>query len=804
MSFNEQNAPLAELQRLRSYSRLENGRRESWDETCDRTLYSPHRGLKVLGQFTDEEMALIDEMQRSQKAFGSARWLWVGGTPWVEKPDNYIGAFNCSSFRVIDWDSFGMLMDLAMQGCGTGSVLELGCIDQLPPIRSMLNIQVIGYPGLQPKEQRLEKTELTCNSLGDYFLLAGDSREGWIKAYQTILELSADGRYEPGSIIDVVVDLSNVRPVGEKLKGFGGTANPVDLPNLFKNVAKVLNVAVGRKLNSVEVCLLIDHAAKAVVAGNIRRSAGMKQFGADDELGSNAKNGIWAQDQQGNWYMPKPEYEVLTMSNHTRVFHRKPSEQEIVDAVRRQYYSGEGAIQYAPEAIVRANADLLDTPEKRQAFLWKTPEGQREYLRYLMHEKGIYTSKELDHRLQRYGLNPCGEIIFSDGFCNLASIHLNQLDPFDFAEQEKAFKASSLQAAAFLQRGFVNPRQQFSRNLDPIVGVSFTGAFTFFTKAFGVDWLRWWKAGRPEIWGTAKYVDEHFLIAEDFVADKLFDSDAHYFRAFEEGYLTFWNAIVHETVWDYCDRYNLKRPNRCTTLKPEGSLTLLSGVGCCGHHAPKGWYYIRRMTFAKNDPIALAAIDYGYSVVPSQSDKDEDGKLLNDPLDPRCTEWLIEVPVEEEIVRLFPDAQEVNPGKFSALAQFDFYMQVQKHYVTHNTSATIELEESEIEPLAQRIYQAIQNDEGYISAALLARFEASETFPRLPFEPISKDRYQELMQDVLSRRKSSDFQELIDKHSEGLTTAAPQDAACDSGFCELKASGVSVSQPYFEPVSEGK
>ena len=33
------------------------------------------------------------------------------------------------------------------------------------------------------------------------------------------------------------------------------------------------------------------------------------------------------------------------------------------------------------------------------------------------------------------------------------------------------------------------------------------------------------------------------------------------------------------------------------------------------------------------------------------------------------------------------------------------------------------------------------NGTGYISAALLARFDANETFPRLPFEPIDKETY---------------------------------------------------------------
>ena len=41
------------------------------------------------------------------------------------------------------------------------------------------------------------------------------------------------------------------------------------------------------------------------------------------------------------------------------------------------------------------------------------------------------TRDELNHRMGRYGLNPCGEIIGQDFHCNLAEIHLNTIDPND-------------------------------------------------------------------------------------------------------------------------------------------------------------------------------------------------------------------------------------------------------------------------------------------------------------------------------------------------------------------------------------
>ena len=212
------------------------------------------------------------------------------------------------------------------------------------------------------------------------------------------------------------------------------------------------------------------------------------------------------------------------------------------------------------------------------------------------------------------------EIIGSNFHCNLSEVHLNQIDPYNFKEQEEAFRAAALSVAVLLNHKFLEPRYQYSRELDPIVGVSFTGLFDFFVHAFGVEWLRWWVEGRPQ---TPQGIA---------------------FKQREEEYLTGWREIVNRVVWDYCDRHSLKRPNRCTTVQPSGTKSLLTGASP-GWHPPKAQRFIRRITFGKNDPVALACIDYGYNVIPSQSDKDENGNLLNNPFDERCTEWLVEIPV---------------------------------------------------------------------------------------------------------------------------------------------------------------
>ena len=744
-------APAANPVFYRTYSRKTATGRESWKQVVERNL----AGLKSLGQLNDDEIDLMRRMQLRQASLPSGRWLWIGGTPWIEKQENFSGAYNCTSTNLVDWEAFGLMMDLAMMGCGTGAIIEPHLVERLPVVRNELRVLSVSNIGATPAAERQEATSHSIEG-HKVQIKVGDTRRGWVDSYQLLLDLSSDERFS--GPVEIEVDLSDVRPVGETLKGFGGMANPVKLKDLYGRVAQILNNARGRQLTSVECCLLIDEAAVTIVAGNIRRSAGMRQFASADTAAAGAKENLWQQDSDGNWRID-PERDALRMANHTRVFHTRPSLEVVQEAVIKQFHSGEGAIQFAPEAIARSNADLLTTAELRQEFQEiYCEQGRQEAGRWLQLNHPEITEAELEHRLGRYGLNPCGEILGADFHCNLAEVHLNRLDPDDLEGQSDAFRAAGLSVACLLNHRFEVERYRQSRAWDPIVGVSFTGLFDFFVHAFGTPWLEWWAAGRPET-------------AEGLA-----------FKEQEAAFLARWKTTVNEAVWDYCDRHGLRRPNRCTTVQPAGTKSLLTGAAP-GWHPPKAQRFIRRITFRKNDPVALACMDYGYSIVPSQSDKDEQGRLLDDPFDPRCTEWLVEIPTEVSWANL-PGADQVEINNFSAMAQFDFYMQVQQHYTAHNTSATIEFRENEIEPLAEAIHASIGEGKGYISAALLARFDANATFPRLPFEPINQAGYEELQAEVVKRRSTSDFFEALQRYDQGeLVEAGP--AGCDSDKCLL-------------------
>jgi ribonucleotide reductase, class II len=752
-------APSAEAVFYRTYSRRKSdGTRENFNEAMSRTI----NDIAEIGKFTTEQKALVMQEALAQRAFPSGRAFWVAGTEWGKKPENFSGYYNCTSTHVHDIQAFGLMVDLAMQGSGTGAVLEKDVIDKLPAITRKLVIRNVTGIGKAPGEP---DTKCVWDDEGIH-IQVGDSRKGWKDAYMAIIHQATSTIETRKPICEVYLNLEQVRPAGERLKGFGGTANPVKLEEMFRKVVDLLNTAVGRKLTTVEACLLIDEAAACIVAGNIRRSAGMRQFSQNDEEAATAKLGLYTQDEEGNWKVD-PKKEALRMANHTRCYHTKPSLQEVTDAVTKQFHSGEGAIQYVPEAVARANADVLNNKKLRKKFVQEYVNQGRQKAQeflfrtaYLNHGTEL-DHRELDHRMDRYGLNPCGEIIGRDFHCNLAEVHLNTIDPGDKKQQENAFYAAGLQVAALLQHEFVHERYQYSREIDPIVGVSFTGLFDFFVHAFGSEWLEWMMEGRPDDGRRASV-----------------------FRASEQLYLARWRTAARKAVIHYCGQNNIRLPNRITTVQPAGTKSLLTGASS-GWHPPKAQRFIRRITLGVSDPLVPALMEYGFSVIPAQSARDDEGNLLDDIRDPRVQEVLVEIPTEVSWANL-PGCDEFNLADLPVEAQYGLYMQVQEHYTDHNTSATIELREHEIDTLSELIYETIQEDGGYISAALLARFDANETFPRLPFEPISKEKYDSLVEINQVSRVSDDFLKILNEY-DNEDWSIESVAGCQSAACLDKA-----------------
>ena len=188
-------APAANPVFYRTYSRKTATGRESWKQVVERNL----AGLKSLGQLNDDEIDLMRRMQLRQASLPSGRWLWIGGTPWIEKQENFSGAYNCTSTNLVDWEAFGLMMDLAMMGCGTGAIIEPHLIERLPVVRNTLSVLSVTDIGITAASDRQDACTHSISG-NKVSIKVGDTRRGWVDSYQLLLELSSDPRFEGGTV----------------------------------------------------------------------------------------------------------------------------------------------------------------------------------------------------------------------------------------------------------------------------------------------------------------------------------------------------------------------------------------------------------------------------------------------------------------------------------------------------------------------------------------------------------------------------------------------------------------------------
>ena len=79
-----------------------------------------------------------------------------------------------------------------MCGSGSGAVLEQSNVALLPPISSKLNLTLVGNPGDIAATERFDDTFVTTRRNDGRYeagIHVGDSREGWVDAFQAVIDL---------------------------------------------------------------------------------------------------------------------------------------------------------------------------------------------------------------------------------------------------------------------------------------------------------------------------------------------------------------------------------------------------------------------------------------------------------------------------------------------------------------------------------------------------------------------------------------------------------------------------------------
>ena len=115
---------------------------------------------------------------------------------------------------------------------------------------------------------------------GDYIFTVEDSREGWVELARAILNAFVWRGSLPKEI-----NYSKVRPFGEPIKTFGGTASgPAPLEQLCQDIKDILTPLIDETVTSEAITDIFNAIGKCVVSGNVRRSAEIMLGDPEDEV----------------------------------------------------------------------------------------------------------------------------------------------------------------------------------------------------------------------------------------------------------------------------------------------------------------------------------------------------------------------------------------------------------------------------------------------------------------------------------------------------------------------------------------
>ena len=428
-------SPMGELGSFvysRTYSRYipALNRREFWWETVRRAVeYNCS-----LAPTTREEAEKLYDNVFHLRQFLSGRTLWVGATPVSEAYP--MANYNCAFEVIDDFHAFHDLFYLLMIGSGVGVRVLKDDAKKLPKIRTDLEIVHKAYTP-RPVGERLEYTDLTFS--GDTVTLAiGDSKEGWAQAIDHYFQILSNQEYS--RIRRVIVEYDSIRPRGERLKVFGGTASGYEsMMTMLDKIHRVIRSAGLRdnsertQLRPIDLLDIANIIGENVVSGGVRRTSEIGLIDQDDTECIQAKGNLYRQ-VGGRWEIDKA-IAHRQMSNNSIFYRRKPTREQLHWHLKQMRYSGE-------PGWVNEVAGL----KRRPNFC---------------------------------GCNPCGEILLdSHGLCNLTTVNVMAFVRDGKLDEPALLEAQRLSARAGLRmtcRELEMHRWNQVQQRDRLLGCSLTG-----------------------------------------------------------------------------------------------------------------------------------------------------------------------------------------------------------------------------------------------------------------------------------------------------------------------------------------
>jgi ribonucleoside-diphosphate reductase alpha chain len=269
---------MSETKFYEGYSRWsdENNRYETWEESVERVM-NMHRSYykDIMTDELEDYISEAEELYKQKYALGAQRALQFGGDQLLK---HQMRLYNCTSSYADRPRFFSEIFYILLCGAGAGFSVQYHHIDKLPNISE------------RKKQAKIFEVE--------------DSIEGWADALGILMSsyFVGGGQFPEYEGRRVYFDLSKVRPKGSMISGGFKAPGPEPLRRALDKIEHLLQDRVLKgetRLRPIDVYDITMHAADAVLAGGVRRSATICLFSPEDKEMINAKT--------GNWFIDNPQ-----------------------------------------------------------------------------------------------------------------------------------------------------------------------------------------------------------------------------------------------------------------------------------------------------------------------------------------------------------------------------------------------------------------------------------------------------------------------------------------------------------------
>lgn len=626
--------PIGYIVYKRTYSRRLNENKpgsptEEYTDTVDRVVNGCNKQLKV--GFSEKEEKRFKEILLSLKGTVAGRFFWQLGTKTVDRL-GLASLQNCA-FTVVNEPikPFIWAMDMLMLGSGVGYNIQREHVYELPKVK--------------------RKVKIERKDTNDADFIIPDSREGWVRLLEKVLEASfITGE---GFSFSAVC----VRGKGEVIKGFGGTSSgPHELCWGMIEINKILNLRSGKKLRPIDCLDIMNIIGAIVVAGNVRRSAQIAIGDMDDMQFLGAKR--WDLGNIPSW---------RAMSNNSVVC----NDMTKLPVQFWEGYMGNGE----PYGLI--NLSLAKQVGRTGETEYPDPDVA--------------------------GFNPCAEQSLAPyETCCLAEVHLPNIESLEEFKEVVTYLYRVNKHSLAIKCHQKDTEEIVHKNMR--MGIGVTGYCSATKKQIG--WLK-------EVYTFLRQYDKK-----------------------------------------YSKKHGFTESIKLTTVKPSGTLSLLSGVSP-GAHPAYSTFHIRRVRMSIDAPLVdiCRASNYPVEYV-RKFDGSEDRNTV-----------VVEFPCRFS-------KNTITAAEVTAIDQLETIKTLQKDWSDNAVSVTIYYKKEELDGIKEWLSEHYNDNIKTVSFLL----HSEHGFDQAPLEEITEEEYKKRIKNVKPITNCDIDEETISADQIG----------CEGGMCPIK------------------